>query len=53
MIKKLLNKIEVNKFNKLLNNENTIPIVSGDTLIAIYDRNKKISYAPSLNLSIR
>lgn len=53
MIKKLLNKIEVNKFNKLINNENMIPIVSGDTLIAVYDKNKKISYAPSLNLSIR
>ena len=53
MIKKLLNKIEVNKFNKLINNKNSIPIVSGDTLIAVYDRNKKISYAPVAKLSIR
>ena len=53
MIKKLLNKIEINKFNKLINNENTIPIVSGDTLIAVYDKNKKISYAPVAKLSIR
>lgn len=53
MIKKLLNKIEINKFNKLINNKSTIPIVSGDTLITVYDRNKKISYAPVAKLSIR
>lgn len=43
MIKKLLNKIEINKFNKLINNKSTIPIVS------VYDRNKKYRMPLSLN----
>lgn len=53
MIKNILTKIEVNRFNNLLKKQDTVPIVSGDELLFVFDKTKKISYAPSGKLSIR
>ena len=53
MLKKLLNKLEENKFNKLVNTENNVIIRTGNELIEVYNKDKKISYAPVAKLSIR
>lgn len=53
MIKNILNKFEVKKFNNLLKKTDTVAIVSGDELLSVYDKTKKISYAPVAKLSIR
>ena len=53
MIKNILNKFEVKKFNNLLKKKDTVPIVSGDELLLVYDKTKKISYAPVAKLCIR
>lgn len=53
MMKNILKKMEVNKFNNLLKKQDIIPIVSGDELLSVYNKTNKKSYIPSGKLNIR
>lgn len=48
-MKKLLEKLEIKKFNKLLKNKNIVPVSTGDELLYLYDTETGLSYYPKYN----
>lgn len=48
-MKKLLQNLEIKKFNKLLKNKNIVPVSTGDELLYLYDMNTGLSYYPKYN----
>lgn len=48
-MKKILKKLEIKKFNKLLKNKNVVPVSTGDELLYLYDMNTGLSYYPKYN----
>lgn len=48
-MKKILEKIEIKKFNKLLKNKNIVPVSTGNELLYLYDTESGLSYYPKYN----
>lgn len=48
-MKKILKKLEIKKFNKLLKNKNIVPVSTGDELLYLYDIESGLSYYPKFN----
>ncbi len=48
-MKKILKKLEVKKFNRLLKNKNIVPVSTGDELLYLYDTELGLSYYPKYN----
>lgn len=48
-MKKILEKLEIKKFNKLLKNKNIITVSTGDELLYLYDTELGLSYYPKYN----
>lgn len=48
-MKKILQNLEIKKFNKLLKDKNIIPVSTGDELLYLYDTELGLSYYPKFN----
>lgn len=48
-MKKLLQNLEIKKFNKLLKNKNFVPVSTGNELLYLYDTESGLSYYPKYN----
>lgn len=48
-MKKILEKLEIKKFNQLLKNKNVVPVSTGDELLYLYDTESGLSYYPKFN----
>lgn len=48
-MKKILENLEIKKFNKLLKNKNIVPVSTGDELLYLYDTELGLSYYPKYN----
>ena len=53
MIKKILMKKEIRKFNKLANKETTVLITSGEELLYVYDKKANKKYEPRKSLIVQ
>lgn len=48
-MKKILEKLEIKKFNKLLRNKNIVPVSAGNELLYLYNTESGLSYYPKFN----
>lgn len=48
-MKKLLENLEIKKFNQLLKNKNIVPVSTGNELLYLYDTESGLSYYPKFN----
>lgn len=48
-MKKLLENLEIKKFNQLLRNKNIVPVSTGDELLYLYNVETGLSYYPKYN----
>ena len=48
-MKKILENLELKKFNNLLKNKNVVPVSTGDKLLYLYDTENGLSYYPKYN----